>query len=636
MPVIKGLKKISPKEKVTDIRHGTTVGTNTIIERKGGKTALLTTKGFRDLLEIGRQKRPELYNLRGRKPEVLISRDLRFEVRERIDATGSIKKKLKEKDVLSIIEKIKNQNIQSVAILFLHSYINNLHEKRTAEIIKKELPAAYLAISSDLIPEFREYERLTTTALNAYLGPILINYLSKLISNIKKIIKGVPIYLSQSDGGISSPENITSFPVRTAYSGPSAGVVGAAGLAKQKQLSNNVISLDIGGTSTDISLINNFSPVKTVEKEILGFPIKFPTIDLLTIGSGGGSIAAISHGHLKVGPESAGADPGPACYGKGGTEPTVTDANLILGIIGKNTMLGHKIGLDKEKAEKAINNKIAEIFGWSLQESAWAIIKIMVDNISNTIHKLILSKGINPGNLNMVAYGGAGPMHAADICRELGISKAIIPSNPGVFSAMGLFSCDLTMDFVKTVRGYDKAELVEEINSLKEKGIRWFEKEAVKRTRQKLCFSVDMRYKGQNYEINIPLVNLNLEKNEIWENILKNFNEKHYKVYGHYKDGMPIEVINIRLKCIGKSKQRIKKIFKGKNRNEIKGYRKVKFLNSKRIIKTPVIDKNNIGIKEKITGPLIIEQLDSTIVIPLGDEAVLDKYGDLVINILDH
>ncbi len=518
--------------------------------------------------------------------------------------------------------------------MFLHSYANNSHEKKAAKIVKDKFPSAYLAVSSELIPEFREYERLTTTVLNAYLGPVLINYLSKLVKGIKKIRSGAPIYISQSDGGISSPKSIASFPVRTAYSGPSAGVVGSAALAEEKKIGRNIISLDIGGTSTDVALVKDFKPAKTVEKEILGFPIKFPTVDILTIGAGGGSIASVEYGHLKVGPGSAGANPGPACYNREGREPTVTDANLILGLIGEDTMLGNKISLDRQKAEKAIKEKICYPFDWSIEEGAWAINRIISDNISNEIRKITLSQGINPGSLKMVAYGGAGPMHAADICRDLGIGNAVIPANPGVFSAAGLFSCNKTMDFVTAYSKHGRTGLKKAIKGLSIKGRRWFGKENIPKSSQKMDFFADMRYRGQNYEINVPIPSLNTGNDKIWNNLVESFNKKHSQVYGHFKKGAAIEIVNIRLKCIGRSKIKVKHNFMQKAKGApIKGYRDIMFLGSGGRIRTPIYDKMRMDAARKIEGPAVIEQVDSTIVIPPQDSAVMGEDGDLVINI---
>ncbi|MFO7928195.1 MAG: hydantoinase/oxoprolinase family protein, partial [Candidatus Humimicrobiaceae bacterium] len=331
---------------------------------------------------------------------------------------------------------------------------------------------------------------------------------------------------------------------------------------------------------------------------------------------------------------SAGANPGPACYDRGGSEPTVTDANLILGLMGEDALLGNKIRLDRQKAEKAIKEKICYPFDWSIEEGAWAINRIVSDNISNEIRKITLSQGINPGSLKMVAYGGAGPMHAADICRDLGIANAVIPANPGVFSATGLFSCNKTMDFVTAYSKYGKAGLEKAIKELRIKGRRWFGKENIPKSSQKMAFSADMRYRGQNYEINVPIPSLNMGNDIIWNNLAESFNKKHLQVYGHFKKGVAMEVVNIRLKCIGRSKIKVKPNFMPKGKGApVKDHRDIMFLNSRERIRAPIYDKMRMDAGRKIKGPAVIEQVDSTIVIPPGDSAVMEKDGGLVINI---
>jgi N-methylhydantoinase A len=586
-------------------------------------------------LEIGRQKRPELYNLRPIKPRPLIPRYLRKTVKERIGADGTILKNLGENDAKIVVKKLKDYDIKSVAVLFLHSYINNTHEKKVASMIRKELPDIYISSSSDVIPEFREYERLTTTVLNAYLGPVLIEYLKDLLVKLEKRNIKSSFYICQSDGGITSTESTINLPVRTLYSGPSAGVIGA--LSFYGKENSNLITLDMGGTSTDIALIWKSKPTITTEKEINGYPMKFPTIDVNTIGAGGGSIAEVDEGgFLQVGPSSAGADPGPACYDKGGNKPTVTDADLILGLLGDRTLLGGKIKLNKDKAKTALNNYVSIPLKISLRESATSIIRMVVSNISEAIKKISIMKGIHPKDLKLIAYGGAGPMHASDVARELGIKEVIIPNNPGVFSASGLLCSNLTLDFVKTVRGLSKEEINVTVKELKKKGNIWFKKEKIPQKKRKEEWSADIRYCGQNYEITIPIKDPNLQIEESYRLLEKDFHEKHFEIYGLKYMEKKIEIINLRLRCIGLTRVQFKNRFLKRShivKDYLKETRKVKFTGIKKTINTLVYEKETIPIEKKIDGPAILEEMNSTIIIPPGDAALINHKGDIIISV---
>jgi len=634
--IIEGIKSsVGDLKGIGDIRHGTTIGVNAVIERKGSSIALITTKGFRDILEIGRQKRPELYNLRTIKKDPLIPRNLRLAVEERIGADGVIITRLDYSEIKRAAEKLKQKDIKSIAVLFLHSYINNIHERKVAEILKKEMPNAFLSLSSEVLPEFREYERLSTTVLNAYLGLKLTSYLKKLYRELIKIKVNSPLFISQSDGGITSAKNAVDLPVRTLYSGPGAGIVGAAYFYGKRN--KYFISLDMGGTSTDITLITDSKPVTTTNKEINGYPYRFPSIDILTVGAGGGSIAEIDDGgFLQVGPASAGAEPGPACYGKGGERPTITDANLVLGSLGEGTILSGKMKVNTSKASAAIKKYISGPLNISLDRGALSILRLAISNIADAVRKVSILRGIHPKDLKLIAFGGAGPMHAADLAEELGIKEVIIPNNPGVFSALGLLCSDLTMDFVKTVRGMDVKKILAVVKKLKSKGYRWLKKEGVPYRKSKLEWSVDIRYSGQNYEINIPMADPYLEIKDNYGKLIKRFQESHFKIYGHKQEGRDIEIVNLRLRCIGLiSIKPLRTCRAGKAGGEkiLKEERTVKFLRFKKPVKTPVFNKAIMPLKTKIKGPAILEEIDSTIVIPPDDSAFLDQKGDLIIYI---
>ncbi len=640
LPIIVGLEKeIKDKNKIYDIRHGSTIGINTVIERKGSRTALLTTKGFRDLLEIARQKRPHLYDLHMKRLPPIIPRYLRIPVTERVDKDGKKIILLVEDEILDSINKFKEEKVKSVAILFLHSYANSANEEKAEYILKKNLPEVYISVSSKVIPEFREYERLATTALNAYIGPVFKRYLKNLLSELEKIKIEAPLYICQSDGGLISPESVIELPVRTLFSGPAAGVTGASFLYGNSADSSNLITLDMGGTSTDVAIISKSKPIKTTEKEVLGYPVKFPVIDILTIGAGGGSIASVDEGgFLKVGPESSGADPGPACYDKGGKKPTVTDANLVLGTLGVKTMLGGKMELNLDKAKKTIKNLVSIPLKMSLIEGAWAIVRLIISDISEAIRKISISKGFHPKELKLVAYGGAGPMHAALIAKELGIKEVIIPKTPGAFSAEGLLYSDATMDFVKTIKGFKKESFNKIILDFKSKAKDWFKKENIPRYKRKLEWFLDIRYEGQNYEITIPVLEkdvTDLDKCKM-DNIKKIFYKKHNNLYGYKLKDKKIEIINLRLRCIGILSLKLKhKFYKAQKDNNklIKEFREVYFIEDRKSIKTPVYKRISIPCGYKIKGPAIIEQVDSTIVIPPGDNGRVESNGSFIISV---
>ncbi|MEA2015971.1 MAG: hydantoinase/oxoprolinase family protein [Actinomycetota bacterium] len=643
LKVIKGLKKgIKEKNEISDIRHGSTIGINAVIEGKGSVTALLTTKGFKDLLEIGRQKRPHLYNLHLKKHNPLIPGYLRIPVKERIDKDGKSIIQINEGEILEIAERLEKEKIKAAAILFLNSYVNSENEDKAVRVLSKKLPGIYISASSRIIPEFREYERLSTTVLNAYLGPIFKDYLENLISELEINKIKANLYISQSDGGLISPESAMEIPVRTLFSGPAAGVLGASFLyGSSSKNGGDTVTLDMGGTSTDVAIISGSKPVKTTEKKVMEYPVKLPAIDVFTIGAGGGSIAAVDEGgFLKVGPESSGAVPGPACYGRGGNEPTVTDANLVIGTLGVRTMLGGGMELNPEKAGKAIENRISKPLKISLIEGAWAVIRLVTSDISEAIRKISISKGFHPRDLKLIAYGGAGPMHAALVAEELGIGEIIVPETPGAFSARGLLYGSATMDFVKTIKGLKRNDVSGIITDFKNKTEAWFKKENIPYGKQRLEWSLDMRYKGQNYELNIPVSERDIEdlKKHGTDRIKKVFYKKHEDFYGYVLDGVEVEIVNLRLRCIGNISLKTNRSFYNDGGNKDasgkkpeKEIRKVYFNGRNRSVETPVYKRISLGCGFKAKGPAIIEQMDSTIVIPPGYRGEVGEDGSFII-----
>lgn len=617
--------------------HGTTVGTNAAIERKGAKTALLTTEGFRDLLELARQTRPSIYNLFKDKPEPLINRSLRKEISERLNFDGSVEVSIDREQLEKVINEIKAEDVEAVSVCFLHSYINPQHEKVVKEMLRELLPDTYVSISSEVLPEYREYERLTTTTLNSYLGPVVGRYVTKFADDVRKVGITVKPYINQSNSGVMSIETAKDNPIRTALSGPSAGVAGASYIAKLAGFSN-VITFDMGGTSTDVSLIQDSTPKVATNKLVAGFPVQVPMTDVHAVGAGGGSIAWVDNGGLiKVGPKSAGADPGPAAYGKGGINPTVTDANVLLKRLNPEYILGGTMKVDYQAALEAVN-KLSKELGLTVEEAARGVIKIVNSNMVRAIRVVSVEQGNDPRDFTLVAFGGAGALHAAEVAEELGINTVLIPENPGILCALGLLVSDIRMDFVRTNRLMANAESLpaanEALEQLENEAEKWLDTENVPK---KLCSiekKIDMRYLGQNFELAIPLEHeLNTETD--LNQIKKNFHQEHEKTYGYANEKEEIEFINFRATATGTvSKIDIHPKQEGGSdaSKSIIDKREVYFEEAGGYVLTNIYERTKLKPNNIIEGPAIIEQLDSTIVIPPDWTAKIDTYNNIVLN----
>lgn len=640
--IIEGIKNILKlnhveSESVQYLVHGTTVGTNAAIERKGAKTALITTEGFRDLLELARQTRPSVYNLFKDKPEPLIKRSLRKEVAERLHFDGSVLQSINQEQVEEILKDLAKENITAVSVCFLHSYINPIHENAVKKMIRDFLPDVYVSISSEVLPEYREYERLMTTSLNSYLGPVVSNYVNNFAGNVEKI--GIPVrpYINQSNSGVMSIEDAKENPIRTALSGPSAGVSGAAYIAMLAGF-ENIITFDMGGTSTDVSLIQNSTPRVATGKKVAGFPVQIPMTDVHAVGAGGGSIAWVDNGGiLKVGPHSAGATPGPAAYNHGGTEPTVTDANVFLKRLNPRYILDGSMEINYQAAEDAIFEKLSKPLGLDMGDAAKGIIKIVNSNMVRAIRVVSVEQGYDPREFTLVAFGGAGALHAAYVAKELGIKKILIPDNPGILSALGLLVSDLRMDYVKTNRllaSIGNIPLVnKELGELTLQAKEWLQQENVPQNAQIIEQKIDMRYLGQNYELTIHVNNkLNDEKDLV---ALKNlFHKEHEKTYGYANENEQVEFINYRVVAKGKvSKINLRNHEVGgkDSIHAIIEKREVYFEEADAFILTNVYQRKKLAPNNTIVGPGIIEQMDSTIVIPPDCTAKIDKFRNIII-----
>jgi len=634
--VLDGIKEIAklngfPYSSISRFIHGTTAATNAILEMRGGRTALITTAGFKDLLEIGRQKRPDLYDLQADKKCALIPRNLRFEVKERIDYAGNVIMEPDKKEIEKIANQLKNEDVMALAIVFLNSFVNSVHENKVKSIIKKLCPDIFMSISSEVSNQFREYERMCGTVINSFVGTEVQKYLSHLESTVKDI--GIDkIYINHSNGGIMSVHEASNFPVKTALSGPAAGVIGAHFVTRLMGVSN-AITIDVGGTSTDISLIVNDSLTSSKDREITGYPVRIPSLDITTIGAGGGSIAWVdSGGALKVGPQSAGAEPGPACYGRGGESATITDARVALGHLNQEKLLAGRLPIDAAKSFKAVKS-IGDKLDMGLFETAQGIITVGNSNIVREIKRVTVERGYNPEDFELVAFGGAGPLHAAELMKELNIKKAIIPRTPGLLAAYGLLTEDIRRDFVRTnvlnlsETDFDSINAV--FGELKAKADEWFKFEKIPSENRIERLFLDMRYLGQNYEIEVEY-NEDCIKNI--KDLINTFNEQYKKIYLYCYDD-PVQIINFNLTAIGTiSKPNVVKgeIVSENASNAVIGERNVSTANNS-FVKYKVYDRDKLEPGNVVIGPAIIEQMDSTTIILSNQSGKVDQYYNITI-----
>lgn len=626
-----------PVSEIEYFGHGTTVATNMIIERKGAKTALITTKGFRDLLEIGRQTRPSLYNIMEDKPELLIRRQLRKEINERVTSDGAVLQTPTEEEIKRVLLDLKSKGVESIAVCFLFSFLNPDNEKIVEKCIKEVWPDVYYSVSSTILPEFREFERLSTTVINSYLGPRMKMYIHNLRQRIKDVGVTVEPYITQSNGGVMSISSTIQTPVQTALSGPSAGVMGAIYVAHAAGF-DDIITYDMGGTSTDVSLVKDGIAEYTTKRKVCGLPSGVPMIDVHAVGAGGGSIAQIDNaGALKVGPESAGANPGPAAYGLGNSNPVVTDANIVLGRINPEYVLGGRLKINSELSKDAVKKKIAEPMGISTAQAALGIVKVVNSNMARAIRVITVEKGHNPSDFTLVAYGGAGPLHAVNLAQEMGIRNVLIPPAPGTLCALGLLTADIKKSYVKTAISLFEEATPEYINAimdgLKAEGNAWLESEKVMSAHRQFHGIAEMRYVGQNYELQVemPTGGITIES---LQQMKQEFFKVHEMNYGYYNADAPIQFVNFRCEAIG--------VVQKPNLTELTDEmvdpsvaeicrRLVYFEESDLPIECPVYDRAKFGKIERVNGPCIVEQMDSTTVIPPNTYFSVDKYGNLLV-----
>ena len=616
--VVEGLKRIGKRVKI--VIHTTTIATNAIRGQTGlelPKVALLTTKGFRDVIEIGRQNRPRLYDPFFEKPKPLVPRELRFEVDERVDWRGNILKPLNPEEIHTIGKKLQSLGVESVAICFLHSYANPTHERIAEDIVSRYVP--YVSASYKVCPEPREYERTSTTVVNAALKPVVSRYISRLVEELKSL--GVEeLSIMSSSGGLIDAEEAIERPIQIIESGPAAGVVAATEFAKMLGI-QNAISFDMGGTTAKAATITNYEYDITTEYEVggecnygrvvkgSGYPVKFPFIDLVEVSAGGGTVIWRDEGGaLRVGPISVGADPGPVCYGKGGTQPAITDANLALGRIG-DKLLGGEMRLDKESAIRALS-RLGDPY-----EVSWQAIKLINFEMAKGIRFVTIERGLNPSDYTLIAFGGAGPQHAAELAQELGINRVVVPPHPGLFSALGLVLSDWRYE---ARASYPDPKRLEEVYES-------LEKELVKKLKTVDYFLryADVRYVGQGWELTVPV-----GKPATVEGVRKAFEERHRRAYGFTMD-REIEIVVARVFAV---RVREKPVFrKPKAFGEPKPVSTRKVFFDGEWIETEVFWRDDLPAGYKLKGPVIIEEYDSTTVVPPGWRAYIGSLGEIVL-----
>lgn len=610
--MLAGLDAVSPNglEALERIAHGTTVATNAILERKGARCALITTQGFRDLLFIARQNRPVLYALHPQLPPPLIPREYCYEVPERLDHEGRVLHPLDRTALDTLLDKIAHAGIESVAVCLLYSYVNPAHELaiRSRILERGLLDESQIALSCQVLPEFREYERASTVALEAYVRPVISRYLRHLEDSLPR---SDSLRVMKSDGGIISARNARERAILTALSGPAAGVIGAAYLAKLAGF-DRIITLDIGGTSTDVALCPG-EPVRRSEAEIDGLPLRMRLLDIETVGAGGGSIARLdSGGALKVGPESAGADPGPIAYGLGGAQVTVSDANAVLGRLDAEHFLGGGMALDVDAARAALQT-LADDMRLSLDEAAHGVVALANANIDRAVRRVSIARGHDPRQFTVVAFGGAGPLHACEVASRLNIPRVLVPRYPGVLCALGLLVADITRDYSRSLLGISEAPpvLLDEMLAQARADL---EREGAAAEDMMFTALLDARYRGQAYELTIPFTS----------NIDEVFSAAHEQAYGHALPGRTVELVNLRVQAVGLVE---KPAFIPEALQENRGENA--YLGEKNGMRRYQREKLLPGAQ--FAGAALIFQLDSTVYVPEGWSVEVDAYRNLIL-----
>ena len=634
---------------VDHIFHGTTVATNATLEHKGARTGMITTRGYRDILHIGRHQRPQNYSIMQDIPwqvKPFVRRRHRKVVTERlIPPLGEVLTPLDEEEAREQIRVLKSEGVESIAVCFLFSYLNPAHENRVQQLVEEEFPEAFVTTSADVSPQFREFERFTTTCLNAFLGPKVTAYIDELSNRLKEAGSTTELHIMTSNGGVTTTRAISKKPVNTLLSGPAAGVLGGAWVARQIKR-ENLITLDVGGTSADIGIITPRGIVEASARDtsIAGFPVMIPTIDVHTIGAGGGSIAYVDAGDaFRVGPRSAGSMPGPACYGHGGEEPTVTDANLVLGRLDKDHFLGGGMDIYPDLSFKALESLVDRL-GIDVYEAAEGVSTILASNMANAIRSRTVQRGHDPRQFVLAAFGGAGPLAAVEVARHLQIPEVIIPFYPGITSALGLLTTDLKYDFMLTEFMLSNEmrleKLCRDITDLESAVHEQLRRDGIPDDRIQFLRSLDLRYLGQGYELRIAIPPGSVDE-ETLQSIWADFHQLHISEYGHHFPENPIEVVNLRVTGIGAMPPLPQPHFDNPYRDLDEAHLKsaetyFRVDGSLKKLPTEFFERFRIPIGAAIVGPAVIFQKDSTTVLPPGSQATVDEFGNILINTTFH
>jgi N-methylhydantoinase A len=619
-------RSVSDPAAIGFIVHGTTVGLNAFLERKGTRVLLLMTAGVRDAYSIARHDRKELYALRYRKPRRLVPRRDVLEVAERLRFDGSVAIPLDEASLQPVLEKVRSEGVEAVAVCLLHAYVNPEHELLVREVLLRECPGLSVTLSHEIAREWREYERASSAVLNAYIAPRVEGYLATLEEGLRGLDVESTLYVMQSNGGITTARKARQQPIQTLLSGPVGGSIGGAALSRLTGRSN-LLCVDMGGTSFDLSLIVDGRPSVSTETELEGLPVLMPLVDIHTIGAGGGSLAWLEAGGLRVGPQSAGADPGPACYGRGGTQPTVTDANLFLGRLDPAYFLGGRMTLDEEAARRALASVGAAI---ALDETALAegMLAIVNAKMADAMRTITVKQGIDPREYSLVAFGGAGPMHAVWLAEELEIREVIVPWSPGTFSAWGMLQTDMRHDVVRSfyepLEGLEGARVAAVYAELERESSELLAAESIAEADRYFARSADMRYVGQEYFVSVPVA-ASVELDEVD----RSFHEAHRVRYGHSTPGAPVEFVNLRVAGMGRIGVPAAPTPPAGGEEPALGRRAVVFAAESH--DTPVLLRGGLEAGAAHEGPLVIEEESSTTVVPPGYATAVDEHGNLLI-----
>ena len=623
--------------------HGTTVATNALLEMKGARAGLVLTRGYRGVYEVRGGTHPsgaELIDPFYQKPPPLVPQKQIEEIDERVAYDGSVITPLDEESVRRAVRRLHHRGIQSIAVCYLFSFMNPTHEERTAQIVREECPDCRVSLGSVLLPVIREYKRIATTVLDAYVGPVVQGYLDRLHHRLREAgVESEQLYIMQSNGGLMRIDVASSYPNQTLLSGPAGGVVFGAALGELVG-ERNLITFDMGGTSTDISTVADGSWAETREGKISGQDIGSPMIEIRTMGAGGGTLAWIGRdGLLKVGPQSAGADPGPACYGRGGVDPTVTDANLILGYLDPASFIGGRMHIDPELARRAVREKTAGPFGLTLEEAALGIIRVVNVNMEVGLRLSFVERGLDPRKFALVAFGGSGPVHAGRVARNTGIPRVIVPPYPGISCAMGLMQTDVKHYYLQSrfasLLSFPLPELDRIFAGLLEKALAEAKLEGFDPTAIELTRQLDLRYPYQGYELTVPCPPRSLEEADRLP-LRRAFDQLHHQVYGTSAPDETPEVVNVRVVSVARTpKLRLRELSRGGEAPAAAqiGERDIFFEETGKYVPTPIFHRDALTAGNRIEGPAVVQQFDATTVIYPRQRATVDRFGNLIIEV---